>query len=197
MKTLNTTLSLISIILLFIVIFQCSNPQIKTVEIKIPSKENKFTSINLPSIPIVKKEVDTIYLDGKEIIIKEKVNDSLLNKYLELENKYERLNLFLNTISYSKFNETFTDDFISINVNGIARGKVKELNLTYKTFPYTKSLEIPKNRKLYGTLEIGLPLSEQEFNLKTNLILIDKKENIYSFGVDLEQRIYIGTGFKF
>lgn len=173
-------------------------PEPKLVEVPI--------KIEVP-VPVIVKEFDTVrepypvYIEGPTVV------DSLYyNKYMQLTTDLQRDSLFKDAITIREYKERIEDDTITITLNMRVQGFLKEYQVGYETKPYSIPLDtvikvaIPKKVQLFGGLELGLPLSkigEQLPVVKGNLLMKNKKDNLYTIGIDTEKRIWLGMLFKF
>lgn len=167
-----------------------NNKKIIEKKIKVPSTYSYFDyiqpsqkTINIDSLkqllsdslkqsipPKIKKEIEIINLAEKE---RKKLND----KYLALENEYERFKLFQEFNQVRKFEQYFEDKYTKSKVTIFALGKIQSLNLevdvkerTINT--YTK--QIKQKRWSLGPAFIYDPLNNNfsiAFSLQYGVIM--------------------------
>ena len=163
-------------------------------------------TIEVP-IPVVVKEFDTIkefvpiYREGKT-----KIDSLYYTKYMALTDSIQRDSLFKSAITIREYREKVEDDTLTINIYTKVQGFMKEQQVGYKTKPRNIRLDtvlkvpIPKKTKMFGGLEIGMPINKQLDAtplIKANLILKNKKDNLLQIGLDNQIRVWVGYSIKF
>lgn len=200
-KNIKDILNIILVLFLVFTIYKCNQKKVETITVEVPSKSGYFSTLDILNTPI---KIDTIekksieYKDSIIYIENNKLNDSLLNKYKNLENEYEKLKLFTDAITYNNFEKTFEDKYLYANITGKAQGKIKSLDFEYTIKPIKIDVDIPKNLEFYGLIEAGLPTdSIANFIAKGTFMMKTKNDILYTLGLDSDYRIYVGTGIKF
>jgi hypothetical protein len=177
--------------IIFLLLNKCNN----VTDIVIPEKPGSFS----PDIQIVHVPIDSI------IEVPKWYKDTKTEKQLanELKNKEERIKLYEEEISWmqgefaymdsiqkanaykeatslKQFNSVFENDTIIINIRGIVRGEVKEIQPYYLIKEQT--ISIPDNKKINLLLGAGVGMSTEmnQFTAKVNLSLQNKQQNIYT-----------------
>lgn len=169
----------------------------KVITVKVP------VEIEVP-VPVIQKEFDTVYLP-KPYAVKNPVNKELEEAFKESENK---LALYRDAIKKRSYSETFEDSIQTITVHTTTQGKILDQAVSYKTKPRKipvdtdVEVEIPARHKLFIGGEVGIPLTGEAQNklisptLKVQLMWQNKKDNIFSVGVDTRGNGWIGYNIK-
>lgn len=127
------------------------------------------------------------------------IDSSWYYKYQELKTEKEKDSLFEEAITINDYNQTFEDDFQSINVFSKTRGQLLEQSVSYETksqFVTIKDsvpIPIPK-RRLSFTVEGGNGLDAFAPKGKFGLMYQNRKGMAYKGSIDTEKYIWVGIG---
>lgn len=190
------------IIAVFLVIIWLQNscePNIQTVEVKVPEVKGSFKPVK-PIHDTIKIEKTIVKWKEKEIEIENPINMEIFNKYTRAKDSLERLAILLKAIEIKKFSKEFEDDDISITANGTVQGEVKDIGFDYTIKERTVEAEVPSSKetvfRLLGAIEMGNTKQFDSFVMKANLEFENRKGNSFTTGFDTEQRIWLGYKFK-
>jgi hypothetical protein len=119
----------------------------------------------------------------------------------------ERDSLYRDAVKIREYTEVYEDSLATATVNSTVEGKLKKqsvsLEIKEKTTTIdtnvTVEVEVPKKIKFYGGLGAGVPLdmtsAKPVFNGTVGLQ--DKKDRIFTLGINTEGMIQGGVMFKF
>lgn len=186
---------------------ESQTPQL--VDVTVPAVEGKLEAKKPVQEPV------KLPTNDKSKIVKV---ENLVNKELEAENK--RLNqyvaeneklklafaqetdslkkqlLYEKVVQLNNFSTDFDDDNLELHINGVVQGEVKEITPSYKIKP--KTIEAPVKVKetvlrLLAGAELGLPTnSNVPLPIKANIMLQNRKGNIFSGSIDTNGTIWAG-----
>jgi hypothetical protein len=189
--------------LLFIALWfnGCSddNKSLVTETVTFPKTEGNFEAkkpVNTPAKwPEKDQKKPLIKWKEKEILVENPINMELANNYVMAKDSIERLKLYIKSIQLNKFSTKFEDDNLTLNIDGIVQGEVKEITPSY----VIKAKEIPIQIKqketvfrLLGGIEVGNNTQLNDFKVKANLMFQNRKGNIISGSLDTQQTIWLG-----
>lgn len=203
--SIKETLKYLGWILLFILLWfkGCSTQKDSSelVKVKVPEVKADFETKKPDQKPIILTEKGATIYKEATVYLDNPLNAKLLQENEKLKVEYLKMNDSLKAATYEKaielnqFSSKFEDENLLLNINGIVRGEVQEITPSYTI----KSKEIPAQIKqketafrLLGGVELGNNLQLNNFNVKGNLMLQNKKGNIISGSFDTQQNIWIG-----
>lgn len=185
----------ISILIVFVVyllfkVFKKKEPEIikipVLVEVEVPGKVGSFPPIEFPT---PKKE--------------HPINKELMLKYQEAKDSLEKLILYKEAIKERSYKEKFKDGTQTIEVSTKVQGKLLNQSVEYEIYPdtITKNIQVPielpkKKTKVFAGGELIILSPNRNPALKANLMIQNKKDNIWSIGYDTQKNIYIGYNIK-
>lgn len=183
------------------------------VKVTVPEVEGKFA----PQKPL--HEVVKLPTNDKSKIVKV---ENPVNKELEAENKRlqrhvaenEKLKLafaqetdslkkqllYEKVTQLNNFRTDFNDENLELHIEGVVQGEVKEITPSYKIKP--KTIEAPVKVKetvlrLLAGVELGLPTNSNiPLPIKANLMLQNRKGNIFTGSIDTNGTIWAGYNFS-
>lgn len=185
-------------IVLLLWIKSCSpEPETKTVTITIPEKKGSFTPVKPATIKVTEYKLEK----GDPIITENPLNKKLLEENKNLKDKFKsvrdsiKLNMFEEANQINQFSSRFEDDNLILNINGIARGKVKEITPSY-TIKQQKSDVLIENKlpglRVLGGVEVGNTKTLDDLSFKGTVLFQNRKGNIISAGYDTDNKIWLG-----
>lgn len=182
-------------------------PKTKIVTVTIPEKKGSFTPVK----PDNTKISQTKWEKGDPVITENPFNKELLKDNKNLKdiikaandsiNKFKSVNdsiklkMFTEVNQINAFSSKFEDDNIILNINGIARGEVKEITPSYTI--KQQRIDVPIQEKLpalrvYGGGEVGNTKILDELSFKGSVLFQNRKGNIISAGYDTDNKIWLG-----
>jgi hypothetical protein len=160
------------------------------IEVPVPAKEGKSEIKYLPS-PIKENPI----------------NKELQKKIELLQDSIAMLDFIKEELTERTYNNEFKDSTQSINVKSTVQGKLLNQSLNYYINPNTVKLDTvietkiiyPTRIQLFGKVEIGNTIDIQNFEpvFKGDIIIKNKKDRLISLGIDTQERVWVGYGFKF
>jgi hypothetical protein len=196
-------------ILLFVFLWfnGCSRNEksVASVKITIPEVKGSFDSEKPKHTPIVINANNKAVVQKGETAFYENEIDKMIAESEKLKQDFAKANDSIKKLQYSKaiqlnkFNSVFEDDAIKININGIAKGEVKELTPTYTI--KERKLEVPVQAaatafRILAGMEVGNNTSLNDFKVKANIMFQNRKGNILSASFDTNQTIWVGYSFS-
>lgn len=190
---------IIIIILLFVIFLQksCNNkelPSIQNQEVTIPSQNGSFNSLKPVKIhdTIVK---DSIIFKNKTISVINPLDKELVINYLKAKDSIDKLNLFINAVKINKYKENFDNKDISLTIEAETTGTLNYIKPTY--IIKEKTIDVPVKIKqtvfaIYTGVETYNNTLLNNFGIKIDLGIQNKKGDIYTAGFDTNNNIYIG-----
>jgi hypothetical protein len=158
------------------------------------SKKPDHVQVDKWSNSTTLKKTETIFSENPidKILIAE--NEKLKADFAKANDSIKELK-FNQAIQLNKFSTKFEDSNLTLNINGIVQGEVKEITPNY--IIKEKKIDVPVKTKetvfrLLGGLELGNNTQLDNFNIKANLMLQNRKGNIISGSFDTQQNIWIG-----
>lgn len=181
-----------------VILFLWQTPEVQKPEILVVEKTI--------TIPGKKGKLDTIHYPAP-YAVENPVNITLLQKYESLKDSIAKKQLFKEAITENEYNEMYEDSTVKISVYTKVRGKllkqaptylIKPSKITYKDTTSISIAPLPKI-KVYGGIEVGQAVNALVFKpqIKANLLLQNKKENIWSASYDSNNTAWIGYLVKF
>ena len=150
--------------------------------------------VTKPSFSQRKENDKTIYKENpidKKLIAE---NEKLKKDFAKANDSIKQLS-FNKAIQLNKFSSKFEDENLTLNINGIVQGEVKEITPNYTI--KEKKIEVPvKIKETFLRVLVGADIEYKPGYIrpifKANLMLQGKKGNIISFGYDNFQNYYAG-----
>jgi hypothetical protein len=203
---LNITLGLVIAALLFVIYLQngCSRDLKKgdiskdttEVSVSVPEKSGAFKLIKpKPTVDtIIKKEY--IYVPMKAT-----PDTRLLEKYKAENDSLRKEAMYKEAITTNSYLETFSNKDLSITMEAYTTGTLNKLSILSYTIPKqemkgTSITTSVKEKKYHISLgsEIGIPTRWGDALLFKGNLMIDNKNNMrYNFGIDTQRRIWAGA----
>lgn len=176
----------------------CSpEPKTKTVTITIPEKKGSFTPVKPASIKVTEYKLEK----GDPIITENPLNKKLLEENKNLKDKFKsvsdsiKLVMFEEANQINQFSSKFEDDNLILNINGIARGEVKEITPSY-TIKQQRASVLVENKlpglRMLGGVEVGNTKTLDDLSFKGSVLFQNRKGNIISAGYDTDNKIWLG-----
>lgn len=179
----------------------CGAPQtVQAVDVDVPEVKGTFE----PKKPVHLK-VNLPKNDKPKIVkVENPINEKLVaeNEALKLAFAKETDSLkkqlaYEKAIELNNFSTDFDDENLELHINGVVQGEVKEITPSYRIKP--KTIEVPVKAKetvfrVLAGAEVGVQTSLQmnKLPIKANLMLQNKKGNIWSASIDNNQTAWIG-----
>jgi hypothetical protein len=197
-------------ILLFIFLWlnSCSHAEKSTVTATaiVPEVKGQFEVKKVINIPIVIKANLPQLKKGEKIYVENPVDEKLIaeNEKLKLDfaketDSLKKIIAYNKAVQLNKFSSKFEDDNLLLNIDGIVQGEVKEITPRYTIKEKKVGIQVkPKETifRLLGGLELGNNTKLDNFNIKANLMLQNRKGNIISGSFDTQQNIWMGYNVK-
>jgi len=160
------------------------DPEQKTIvrTVTVPETVTVFDTIRIQQ-PVIVHQVDTVVVE-KFI----QANDSI------------KIDMYKDAVAIREYNQVFEDSLAKIEVYSKARGTLIEqsTNLTIFERQITDTVPLPKSKgNLYLVPEVGLNTKLEGLRAKAGLMYQDRNKHLYSFSIDTDGYVYVGTGIKF
>jgi hypothetical protein len=183
-----------------------SQPKNEPTQINIPATSGVFESQKPNQVPAVKKMVIGQNLSKNHLIIKSKIdklendisqlykeNEILLSEFKNETDSLKRVILYQNAIAINKFSDTFEDENLLLNIEGIVRGEVQSITPNYTIKAKTIQAPVLKEMKFRMLAGVGIGNSLQFDKPLFNAALgfQNKKGNVLLGSFDTEKRISI------
>jgi len=159
-----------------------------------PEIKGKFESKKVVNVPIKKNKQKVTLNDEflqKQIDSLLKINDLQIADFTNANDSLKKL-LFEKAIELNAFKQVFNDSNVIIEVNGIAQGKVQNLQAHYTIKP----ISIPPPKEVVFALRAGVEYGNNiNFNsgiAKANLEFENISGNTFSASFDTDKRVWIG-----
>jgi hypothetical protein len=192
----STNFYRITTIISIVIILFLVNCQRERDVIKVPVR------IEVP-IPAIKGKTDTIYKPVPyRIEVPTPVNDSLLIQYTATKDSLERLRMFVWAITVREYQTEFEDENIKIDTYSRVRGELLAQSNDYFIKPRTITVDttlevsVPRFNALYLYGGAKYSLIDKSAGFEAKLVLINKKNNLLSVGLDTQGFFSAGLGFK-
>lgn len=205
-KTVNGVLYL-GWILFFICLWLkgCSKSEpceTKVVTVTIPAKQGELVP-QKPSHVEVVFDKKTPKSNNNHLKIKidelDKENKKMQEDFAKEKDSLKRIIMYNEAIKINKFETTFEDDNLLLNIDGLVRGEVQSISPSYIIKEQKIKTQVPipivKFRLLAG-VEVGNNLIFTKPLFGANIGFQNKKGNILRAGYDSEERIKIGYDFS-
>lgn len=172
-------------------------PKTKIVTITIPEKKGSFT----PTKPEAIIVTETKLVKGDPVIKENPLNEKLLEENKNLIDKFKSVSdsikfaMFEEANQITQFSSKFEDDNITLNINGIARGEVKEITPSYTIKQQKVDVSIKEKLpglKVLGGVEVGNTKTLDDLSFKGSVLFQNRKGNIISAGYDTDKKIWLG-----
>ena len=173
-----------------------SEPKIITVEV--PAKVGKFDPKIPVSVPVFN---NPIYIKGDIIEKQNPINIKLLAENEILKDNFRKsdsvnkLLQYENSIQINKFSTTFEDDNLTLTIDGVVRGEVKEITPSY-TIKQQKADVLIADKlpglRVLGGIEVGNTKILDDLSFKGSVLFQNRKGNIISAGYDTDNKIWLG-----
>lgn len=127
-------------------------------------------------------------------------NEKLKLAFAQETDSLKKQLLFEKVVQLNNFSTDFDDDNLELHINGVVQGEVKEITPSYKIKP--KTIEAPVKVKetflrLLAGAELGLPTNSNiPLPIKANIMLQNRKGNIFSGSLDTNGTIWAGYNFS-
>lgn len=195
----NIPYLIIAVLLVIIWLQNSCEPNVETVEVKVPAVEGTFK----PQKPIhdtIKIKQTVVKWKEIPIEIENPINLQLFESYTKEIDSLKRFLIFLEAIEIKKFSKDFEDEFLKVTANGTVQGEVQTIGFDYTIKERKVEAEVPSSKqtvfRLLGGVEMGNTKQFDSFVMKANLEFENKKGNSFTTGFDTEQRIWLGYKFK-
>lgn len=189
--------NIVIVVLIFFLFRSCQGNEsaMQTVKVIVPEVKGTFNAkkpVNIPITNAVVKEYLTTENPINEKLIAE--NEKLKKDFAKANDSIKQLS-FNKAIQLNKFSSKFEDENLTLNINGIVQGEVKEITPNYTI--KEKKIEVPvKIKETFLRVLVGADIEYKPGYIrpifKANLMLQGKKGNILSFGYDNFQNYYAG-----
>lgn len=197
-------------ILLFVFLWfnGCSNKEksVTSVKVTVPEINGSFWTQKPKHEPIVINANKPAQIQkGSIVTIENPVDAQLILENEKLKIDFAKANdsikklQFAKAIQLKKFNSKFEDENLSLNIDGIVQGEVKELTPTYTI--KEKKVEVPVKAKetafrVLAGMEIGNNTTLNDFKAKANIMFQNRKGNVLTASFDTNQTIWVGYSFS-
>ena len=169
----------------------------KIITVTIPEKKGTFT----PTKPETVVITETRLIKSDPTVTENPLNEKLLEENRNLKDKFKfvsdsvKLTMFEEANQLNQFSSKFEDDNITLNINGIARGEVKEITPSY-TIKQQKTNVLVENKlpvlRVLGGIEVGNTKTLDDLSFKGSVLFQNRKGNIISAGYDTDKKIWAG-----
>lgn len=169
--------------------------------VTIPEKSGSMPEVNNPApTPAPEKEYvykyyDRIKRDTVQVVTQNPIDYELLAKYLkDTTNQPQH---YADAIQQREYHIPQEDSVLKTDNYISARGEVLSFKQSYTIKPQKVAVK-PKETvlRMLGGVEVGNTKEFNDFSAKANLMMQNRKGNIFSVGYDTEHRIWVGYGFK-
>ena len=127
-------------------------------------------------------------------------NEKLKLAFAQETDSLKKQLLYEKVVQLNNFSTKFEDDNIELNIDGVVQGEVKEITPSYKIKERTAQAEVKAKEtvlRLLAGAELGLPTnSTRPLPLKANIMLQNRKGNIWSVSLDTNGTIWAGYNFS-
>jgi len=176
-----------------------TNDVVQIQKVIVPKVEGKFESkvpVHEPVL-IAKEKSEKLINDTSLIVSNGLIENEEKLAFYEKANDSLKKELYKKSTVLNKFSTKFEDDNILLNINGVIQGEVQEITPNY--IIKEKKIDVkPKEtmlRLLVG-VEVGNNDKFDDFKVKANLMLQNRKGNIMSASFDTNNTIWIGYNFS-
>lgn len=127
-------------------------------------------------------------------------NEKLKLAFAQETDSLKKQLLFEKVVQLNNFSTDFDDDNLELHIEGVVQGEVKEITPSYKIKERTAQAEVKAKEtvlRLLGGAELGLPTNTNiPLPIKANLMLQNRKGNIWSGSIDTNGTIWAGYNFS-
>lgn len=183
------------------------------VEVEVPEVKGSFEpkkpihlKVNLPTndkskIIKVENPIDKQLIDeNKRLQQYVAENEKLKLAYVQETDSLKKQLLYEKVVQLNNFSTDFDDDNLELHIEGVVQGEVKEITPSYKIKERKAQAEVKAKEtvlRLLGGAELGLPTNSNiPLPLKANIMLQNRKGNIFSGSVDTNGTIWAGYNFS-
>lgn len=193
-------------ILLFLFLWfnGCSNKEkaVTSTTVTVPETKGSFEAKKPNHQPIVINANNPAQMQSGSIMtIENPVDAQLILENEKLKNDFAKANDSIQKLQFAKavqlfnFNSKFEDENISMNIDGIVQGEVKQLTPTYTI--KEKKVEVPVKSKetafrVLAGMEVGNNTALNDFKAKANLMFQNRKGNVLTASFDTNQVVWVG-----
>ena len=179
-------------ILLTLLLCKSCHKDLEKIIVTVPAVSGTFESVK--PIHTVITKTKTVTTKDTSLISKLQSENDKLKCDFEKANDSLKLVIFNQAIQLKEFSHTFNDSNITATASGIVRGEVQSLKLNYTIKEKTVIVPKPKETvfRLLGGLEIGNNKTLDNFTAKANLMFQNRKGNIISGSIDMNQNVFLG-----
>lgn len=191
----------IIIILAFLLWQKRCSGEAETQIVTTPERSGSMPEVNNPApTPAPQKEYvykyyDRIKRDTVRVVTQNPIDYELLAKFLkDTANQPQH---YAESIQQREYHIPQEDSVLKTDNYISARGEVLSFRQSYTIKPQKVAVK-PKEMvfRMLGGVEVGNTKEFNDFSAKANLMLQNRKGNIFSVGYDTENRIWVGYGFK-
>lgn len=179
----------------------CSAPQtVQAVDVDVPEVKGTFKTKKPVHLKVNLPKNDKSKIVKVENLINEKLiaeNEALKLAFAKETDSLKKQLAYEKAIELNNFSTDFDDENLELHINGVVQGEVKEVTPSYRIKP--KTIEVPVKAKetvfrVLAGAEVGVQTSLQmnKLPIKANLMLQNRKGNIWSGGYDNNGIAWIG-----
>lgn len=201
-KPLKNVLYVISaffIMFLISVVKQCSEDKEKvSATIKIPEKTGVFEKAT-DTIYTEKIKDSIVYTKGKTLYTENPINKQLAEDYLKATDSIKKLQLYLNAIQEKDGTYVYDNNDVKLEIYAKTRGDLLELKPKYTVKPTEAKVDVPVKQTvfaMYGGVEVSNNTNLNNFGVKADLGIQNKKGTIFTVGADTRSNYYVGVKVK-
>lgn len=177
-----------------------------TTTVTVPETKGKFEAKKPTHTPITNSVINKSLTTEKGSFSRsQEVDKKLLAENEKLKQDFAKASDSIKKLQFDKaiqlneFSTTFDDENLTLNINGIVQGEVKEITPNYTIKEKKVEVKVkPKEtvlRLLVGG-EIANNTKLDGFAAKANLMLQNRKGNILTASFDTNQTIWVGYNFS-
>jgi len=195
--------NIVIIVLLFFVFRSCKtgDETIVTAKVVVPEVKGTFEAKKPVNEPILNKAKSPQLKKGETVYKENPIDKKLIAENEKLKKDFAKANDSIKQLSFNKaiqlnkFSTKFEDENLTLNINGIVQGEVKEITPNYTI--KEKKIEVPVKVKetafrLLAGVEVGNTTQLDAFKLRANIMFQNRKGNIISGSFDTNQTIWVG-----
>lgn len=127
-------------------------------------------------------------------------NEKLKLAFAQETDSLKKQLLYEKVVQLNNFSTDFDDENLELHINGVVQGEVKEITPSYKIKERTAQAEVKAKEtvlRLLGGAELGLPTNSNiPLPIKANIMLQNRKGNIWSGSLDTNGTIWAGYNFS-
>jgi hypothetical protein len=183
-------------------------PQIAKVEVTVPevkrtleSKKPVHFKLNLPKndkSKIVKIENpinQQLVAENERLKQYAAENEKLKLAFAKETDSLKKQLAYEKAVALNNFSTKFEDENLELNLEGVVQGEVKEITPSYKIKERKVETAVKEKQvafRMLGGVEVGNTLVLDKFAVKANLMLQNRKGNIFSASMDTNKAIWVG-----